>query len=134
MEYPKQLLRNIYWAFSEGAINSMENFALAITSYHRDISGSNLPVQLNEVIFNHPKIVLQYVKYDEEIDDFEEPQELVEADNGESFTVKELLYKIHQVGINLENEDNCYFEGLTFATSDDPDFLNIPVYFLDTGS
>lgn len=133
MEYPKVLLRNIYWAFSEGPIENQENFINRLTSYHEQISGVKLPMGLDKIIFDYPKIVLQYVKYDEN-DDFEEPQELIEANNGESFSARELLFKIHQVGINLENDHNCYFEGLTFATSDDPDFPEIPVYFLDTGS
>ena len=64
-------------------------------------------------------------------DDFEEPYELVEAENGLNFTVKELLYKVHQVGVNLENDDNCYFEGLLYSNDENE---NVPIYFLRTGS
>jgi len=133
MEYPEELLRNIYWAFSEGTIENREEFMNLIRDYHEEISGSVFPIQPEEIIFNHPKMVLQYVKYTD-TEDFEEPQEMIEAENGENFTGEELLFKIHQVGVNLEDEDNCYFEGLTFATNDDPDFIDIPVYFLDTGN
>ena len=133
MEYPKQLVTNIYWAFSEGPVANQEEFFEKLTAYHEAISGQALPVSPDEVIFEHHVMVLQYVKYLGN-DDYEEPQVPIQADNEQNFTAKELLYKIHQVGLNLENDDNCYFEGLTFATSDDPDFMEIPVYFLDTGN
>jgi len=72
---------------------------------------------------------LQYLKYTE--DDFEEPYEPLEAANGLNFTVKELLYKVHKVGVNLENDDNCYFEGLLYSNDENE---NAPIYFLRTGS
>lgn len=133
MEYPKELLRDIYWSFSQGAYSSQSEFLDALKTYYKAITGNKLTLNFEDVIFDYPKIVLQYVKYTE--DDVEEPQVLLDADNGQNFRLAELLYKANNdVGVNLENDDNCYFEGLTFATEDDPDFPAIPVYFLDTGS
>lgn len=34
----------------------------------------------------------------------------------------------------LQNEDHHYFEGLTFSTDKDPNFIDFPVYFVDLGS
>lgn len=129
MSYPKYLFKDIYWSFSIGEITSIEDFVSEIEGYYKAISRKKFPLKWNEVVFDFPKLELQYVKRTE--NDIEEPYELVEADNGQNFTVKELLYKTHKVGINLENDDNCYFEGLLYSEDDNE---GVPIYFLITGS
>lgn len=129
MNYPKELFRDIYWSFSIGEITSIAEFTSKLETYHKDISGKKIPVKWDEIVFNFPKLELQYLKYTN--DDIEEPFELVLADNRQNFTAKELLFKTHKVGVNLKNDDNRYFEGLTFA---DDDNEGVPIYFLDTGS
>ena len=63
----------------------------------------------------------------------------IEAGNGTNFTVKDLLYQVHQVGLDLENDDNCYFEGLRY-TGETYEYqvggitVHAPAYFLMTGS
>ena len=129
MSSPKYIFKDIYWSFSIGAITEVEQFVTEMEKYYKTISGKNFPLKWDEVVFDFPKLELQYLKYTD--DDFEEPYELVEADNGLNFTVKELLYKVHQVGVNLENDDNCYFEGLLYSNDENE---NVPIYFLRTGS
>ncbi len=134
MNYPQELLRNIYWSFANGEFSSQEDFVSELKAYYKEISDKSL-TNIDSIIFKHPKIVLQYLKYNEQEEDYDEPQELLEADNGINFTFIELMFKMHQkIEPALKNEDNCYFEGLTFGTTEDPDYQQIPVYFLDTGS
>jgi hypothetical protein len=135
MDYPKELLKDIYWAFSNGQYANQNEFETAIKTYHKEIVGGGLPVNLNTVLFESPKLVIQYDMYNEEEEDYDELQELLVAENGNNFTAGELLYKIHKhIGSKLEDDDNCYFEGLLFATIEDPDYPDIPVYFLITGT
>jgi len=130
MDYPKQVLQDIYWAYREPTFDTIEDFVTEIKHYYKTITNTKLAIDLDEILFNFPKVRIQYVKYND--GDVDEPQVDLEADNGTSFSAKELLYKLHnEVGVNLFEDDNCYFEGLTFADIDDDD---IPVYFLDTGS
>lgn len=135
MEYPEELLRDIYWAFSNGQFGNEADFKEELKTYHKAIAGKALSVQLDDTILDHPKVVIQYMKYNDDEEDYDEPQEIFEADNGKSFKTGELLFKINEtIGLELEEEDNRFFEGLTFGTEDDPDFPKIPVYFLDTGT
>ncbi len=133
MDYPKEVLRDVYWAFREPTFDTIEEFIRDLKDYHRVISGESLKMDFNSIVFDFKEVVIQYVKYTD--DDIEEPQVKLTADNGQNFSYKELLYKLHNhVGIDLFEDDNCFFEGLTFSQDDDPDFPDIPVYFLDTGS
>ncbi len=135
MNYDKELLRDIYWSFNNEQYDSQKDFEAALTEYYKLISGDNIPIQFDKIVINSPKVVIQYMKYNYDEEDWDEPQVLFEAGNENGFTAGELLYKIHKdIGKELEGEDNVFFEGLTFATIDDPDFPKIPVYFLDTGS
>lgn len=129
MEYPKYLFRDIYWSFTNDTISTSDEFVRELEEYYKEITGKKFPLKWNEIAFNYPKIELQYVKYID--DDLEEPFEELVADNNKNFSVKELLFKIHLVGINLKDDDNCYFEGITFANDDNE---GVPIYFLDTGS
>lgn len=129
MNYPKFIFKDIYWSFSIGPIDSAEDFAREMEEYYRAISGKKFPLNWDDIAFDFPKLELQYVKYTN--DDVEEPYELVESENGKNFTVKELLFKTHQVGVNLEDDDNCYFEGLMYSEDDNE---GVPIYFLTTGT
>lgn len=129
MNYPKFIFKDIYWSFSIGKIANMDNFTKEMEQYYKSISGEKFPLKWDDMIFDFPKLELQYVKYIK--GEPEEPYELLNADNGEHFTVKELLYKIHKVGVNLENDDNCYFEGLMYSGEENE---GVPIYFLITGS
>lgn len=136
MSYPQDLFKNIYWAFSNGPV--VENtFPAVFQTYHEEISGETFPYNWNAVIFDYPHIALQYVKYTDT--DVLEPHVLVKASNGVNFTVRDLLYQVHQVGLVLEDDDNCYFEGLrytgaTYEYEVGGIAVHAPAYFLVTGS
>lgn len=129
MEYPKFIFKDIYWSFSVGEIATKEKFVSEIEAYYKDVSGKKIPLKWDEIVFDFPRLELQYVKYTN--DEINEPYELVVADNGLNFSAKELLYKTHKVGIKLQNDDNCYFEGLQYSGEENE---GVPVYFLLTGS
>lgn len=130
MSYPKYLFKDIYWSFAMGSISTAEAFVSEMEQYYKAISGRKFPLRWNDLVFDYPKMELQYVKYTD--DEVEEPFELIEADNGQNFTVKELLFKVHKVGVNLQNDDNCYFEGLLYSEDENDD--GVPIYFLMSGS
>lgn len=129
MDYPKFIFKDIYWSFSIGEIANIDDFTKEMEQYYKSISGKKFPLKWDKVIFDFPKLEIQYVKYIE--DEPEEPFELLSADNGQNFTIKELFYKIHKVGVNLENDDNCYFEGLMYSGEENE---GSPIYFMITGS
>jgi len=135
MEYKQELLRDVYWSFANGQYENKAIFLEELKAYFKEISGKSFSLDTDKIIVNQPKMVIQYMKYNFDEDEYDEPQLLLEADNGTGFSQGELMHKIHvEIGAKLEDDDNCYFEGLTFATDDDPDFSGIPVYFLDTGT
>lgn len=135
MSYPQELFRDVYWAFREPTFDVVNEFVSELKDYHKEITGGTLSLKFDEVVLSVPEVVIQYVKYSNDKGDIDEPQVKLTADNNKDFTTKELLFKIHNlVGINLFEDDNCFFEGLSYSTDDDPDFPGIPVYFLDTGT
>lgn len=132
MNYPKYILKDIYWAFSEGPIKEIEEFATRLETYHKGISMSKkMPFKWNDIAFKYSKIEIQYLKYDDEEEDYNDEFETITADNNKNFTFKELFFKIHQIGVNLQDDDNCYFEGLTFSGTVEE---GVPTYFMITGS
>ena len=140
MEFPEELFKEIYWSFSEPLFDTQNEFRDALKTYHKTIGYKTglPPIKWEEVVIESPVVGIQCAIFpsteDEEI---MEPQKELTADNGKNFTAKELLFKVHNlVGVPyLADEDNRFFEGLTFATEEDPSFPDgTPVYFLDTGS
>jgi hypothetical protein len=132
MSYPKNILKDLYWSFSNGEITDQNEFVSQFETYHKDISSAKkMPFGWEDVAFDFPKIEIQYLKYNEEEEDYDEPTAIFTADNGNNFTFKELLYKIHQECVALEDDDRCYFEGLLYSGIEEK---GIPLYFVVTGS
>lgn len=138
MNYPEILFKDIYWTFLEPKFDSQDEFQNALKTYHKSIGykGKFPPIKWNEVCINAPKVIMQYVVFPRnENDEISEPQVEIIAENGRSFTAKELLFKMHNALRDiLESEDHHYFEGLTFSTDQDPNYKGFPVYFVDLGS
>ncbi len=113
-------------------------FQQAFKEYHKSIGykGKFPPIKWDEVCIKASKVILQYVIFpDKENDEIVEPQVEIFADNGASFTPKELLFKMHNaLKTPLDKEDFHFFEGLTFSTDQDPNYRGFPVYFVDLGS
>lgn len=138
MNYPEILFKDIYWTFWKPVFQDKDVFQEAFKNYHKSIGykGKFPPIKWNEVCIHAPKVILQYVIFPKtENDEIDEPQEELFADNGKSFTPKELLFKMHNaICGELANEDHHYFEGLTYSTDQDPNYKGFPVYFVDLGS
>ena len=137
MNFPEQILTEIPWSFYGTVYSSIDDFKTELLEEFKNYKPEDLPAELFEVVLNVPVVVIQYMIYAEDDEDEEdEPQVLIKASNGSSFTGLELLFLINNaVTKALEDEDNLFFEGLTFATDDDPEFPDgTPVYFLETGS
>jgi len=138
MNYPEILFKDVYWTFFEPEYTSQDEFQEAFKTYHKSIGykGKFPPIKWNEVCIESSKVILQYVIFPKnENDDITEPQVEIIADNGVSFTPKEVLFKMHNtIREALANEDHHYFEGLTFSTDQDPNYRGFPVYFVDLGS
>jgi hypothetical protein len=133
MSYPKHILKDLYWAFSEGPITDENEFVSRFEEYHKDISSTKkIPFKWNDVAFEFPKIKIQYLKYNEQEEDHDEPDFIISSSNGKNLSYKDLLFNIHQeCGVSLENDDRCYFEGLMYSGSEDE---GIPLYFMVTGN
>lgn len=138
MNYPEILFKDIYWTFWEPSYNNQDDFQEAFKTYHKSIGykGKYPPIKWNEVCITASKVILQYVIFpSNDNEEIAEPQVKLLADNGTSFTPKELLFKMHNsLREKLENEDHHFFEGLTFSTDQDPNYKGFPVYFVDLGS
>jgi hypothetical protein len=136
MEFPKDILKEVYWSFSEGPIANTDAFAAAIGVYYKQFYKLKLNFKWKDIALNHPKISIQYLKYNNAEEDYDEPDFTLSADNGKYFTYKELFFKIHQMctskkAYSLEFDDRCYFEGLVFSGTIEDD---VPLYFMITGS
>jgi len=132
MSYPKFLLKDLYWSFAEGVISDEEAFVNRFETYHKSIlKAKKMPFDWNAIAFDFPKIDIQFLKYNEEEEDYDEPSEILTSNNEKNFTFKELLFKIHQECAVLENDDRCYFEGLMYSGSEED---GVPTYFVITGS
>jgi len=136
MNYPKYLLEDIRWSFFFDPFDTQEEFEAELTDYYREVFEKNVPIKFNKKIFDHSEIAVQYMIYPEDEDDEEKEISFkLTANNDKYFTFGELLYKIHnRVCADLEHEDNHFFEGLQYAGDDDPDYPQVPFYFLLLGS
>ena len=132
MSYPKNLLKELYWTFSFGVIADESEFVSRFESYHKEISSAKkMPFKWSDIAFDFPKIEIQYLKYNEAEEDYDEPTKILEANNNKNFSYQELLFKIHQECSVLEDDDRCYFEGLIYSDSEED---GVPTYFVITGS
>lgn len=135
MEFQSQILQNILWNFNEQEFSSIENFRIALQDYNEKIAGERISENLDKSILRTNKIAVQYEYWDENIEDTIEPDFLLHADNGEFFTSIELLFKIHNyVSEKLRKDDHHFFEGLELWTGENPNYPDIPLYFLQQGS
>lgn len=135
MEFQNQILQSILWNFTEQKFSDIENFRTALKDYNEKITGEKFSENLDKPILKINKVAIQYEYWDENIEDIIEPDFLLNADNGEFFTSIELLFKIHNyVHEKLKNDDHHFFEGLELWTGENPNYPDIPLYFLQQGS
>lgn len=135
MEDKIEIFKNILWSFNNDKFSQLEDFKTAIVNYNEKITGDTFSINLNQPILTSNKVVIQYEYWNEIINDSVEPDFYLTADNGEFFTIGELLFKIHNcVCEKLNEDDHHFFEGLELWTGANPNYPNIPMYFLQQGS
>ena len=150
-------LNNIAWSFTKEFYSDIEKFNNEIIQYQKDIYKTDERWKPNEIIFDFPKLEIQYMAWvtgptdllenetliedDEDIFD-EEPEEdeegyqveilaLLTADNGKNFTALEFLMKAHNQMSNKELGDHVFFEG----TDENPDITDgLPTCYISCGS
>ena len=150
-------LNNIAWSFTKEFYSDIEKFNNEIIQYQKDIYKTDERWKPNEIIFDFPKLEIQYMAWvtgptdllenetliedDEDIFD-EEPEEdeegyqveilaLLTSDNGKNFTALEFLMKAHNQMSNKELGDHVFFEG----TDENPDITDgLPTCYISCGS
>lgn len=129
--YPKEIMRNTYWAFRGERFSDMNTFIKIVLEYHRDLEKEWDP---SEIVFNNKGMTVQYSHWDEiEEDEIEEDFEITSKDN--IITAGYLLYCIHnEIVSKLKNDDRIFFEGLVLWEGENFSNMNLPLYFLSLGS
>ena len=135
MEPIKTMIKDVLWNFEKDKFTSLEEFKKALIKYNEDITGNSFKLSLDEPFFKLPEIMIQYSHWDDVEEDEVEPSFLIKANNKKAFTRGELLYKVHnEVCEQLKDEDHKFFEGFDLWEGENPNYPNIPLYFLQQGS
>ncbi len=135
MEPFKTMIKDVLWNFEKDKFISLEEFKKALIKYNEDITGDYFKIPLDEPFLEFSEIIIQYSHWDDIEEDEVEPSFLIKADNKTSFTRGELLYKVHnEVSEQLKDEDHKFFEGFDLWEGENPNYPNIPLYFLQQGS
>ena len=118
----KQILEGVNWSFVGQPFEHFNEFETCLIKDRIQLS--------NEVVLIHSKIKIVCELVDEK--DLDQKIEcVIIADNNQSFSAKELLFKIHnEMVAELANNDYHFFEGLTLLTEND----KLPVYMLNLGN
>lgn len=129
-KYPKEIMKDVRWAFYGGQYNTVEEFMKAVQEYHEELDTNGW--QPDKVVLECKVVTIQYAYWDEEEEDETEEDFKLTAD-GNGFSAGELLFKIHnRVVGHLEEEDRHFFEGLSLHKDAAPE--DSPLYFLELGS
>ena len=127
--YPPELLWGVSWTFRGEPFADRAAFVAAVAEY-QDPDGGEV-WRPDEVVLRTDRVritpdVHWYLTE-------EHPTAEFAADNGESFTAGELLFKVHNRFVaELRRMDHKYFEGLTLDERQESG--GPPLYGLDLGS
>ena len=122
----RAILEDVPWQLVGKPFETRADFERAVHEYHRQLgfSGAWQPAQ---IVISAPRIRVLYWRPDGDAS-FE-----LTADNGESFTAGELLFKIHNETVeHLREDDHQFFEGLAGPSNDSSQMP--PAYRLSLGS
>ncbi|WP_060873118.1 hypothetical protein [Myroides odoratus] len=151
-------LNRIAWAFSAQFYTDAEEFNQEVIDYQNRIYKTSENWKPNEVVFDFPKLQIQYMAWVKGVSDLLENETLIEedrdvfeeepdeeednmyqvellatftADNGKHFTALEFLLKTHNQQVNKELGDHVFFEG----TDENPSISNdLPTCYIACGS
>ena len=141
--YPRELLDDVAWSFTDPPFASREAFVQAVAGYYTDLEWE-FEWRPDEVVLRSPRVQVR-VEY------WDDPEELLpgvtfDEDTGdlvadltaageEGFTAGELLFKIHNAfAPQLSEGDHHFFEGLELVKNRDANPNEPPVYEVMTGS
>ena len=142
MATPISMLKDLYWSFFQ-KFDNQTDFEKELVAYNANIRKPK--PKLNDIVFSETKIVVQF-NYAQDADDEDEEYEeerqiLLETSNALGFTLSELMYMVNNKvveneadGIDVSEQDACFFEGFEYLGDEDPDYPQIKVYFMILGS
>jgi len=150
------ILNKIAWSFTNEFFKDTEKFNQAVNQYQMKIFKSENCWKPDEVVFDFPEIIIQYMAWVKGPEDLLENEKLIEDDedvfddnntedgefqveilaklkaNNKYFTALEFLQKTHNQQANKELGDHIFFEG----TDENPKINEegIPVCYISCGS
>ncbi len=128
------IMKGILWSFNK-KYTTMHDFIKDLLKYNKSILDEHFHFDFNRKVIDFSEVIIQYNYWDKEINDLLEPDFELKADNNNFFTQGELLYKVNNiVSEKLSEMDNKFFEGFQLYRGVNPNYPNIPLYFLLQGS
>lgn len=119
MTHPQSLLGNIAWSCKRQAYADPAAFGAAVQEYQDEIMAGRSSWAPDQVVLRAASVEVQFRCWNQEGTD--QPEETLAADDGQSFTMLELMHKVCD-GLGrrlLERDyylyDHCFFEGLALA-------------------
>lgn len=124
-EIPEFLMEEYPFLLGSQTFDSYDDFNHKMKSHYMHF-GQNI----DKTIFKRPRIRIEYL-YSLDGRTAQKESFFLDADNKESFTVGELIYKINRETVhNLKDNDHVYFEGLEYVSTN----KDIPLYRIAQGS
>ncbi len=125
----KDLMQNVFWSLgSAKRKDSYDEFIAEVSRYNSELFTGLSKWNPDEIIFDGPRLRIVHLAFWKNADNRLEM--IVEAKNGKSITMGEILFSIHNKSVGFFEGVSAYFEGLTLTTSKD----SVPTYTLWTGS
>lgn len=129
--YPEEVLADLSWSFIGSQFSSLEQFNDAVSQYQIDIENDDA-WHPDIIAIKSPQVKVLHDRW--ETNEEETMAEVIlTADNGQSFTAGELLFKTHNAFVSqLAELDHHFFEGFNLVESDAEALM--PSYEVNLGS
>src|SRR5262245_34934581 len=129
---PREVLGDVSWSFRDERFADRAAFDAEVRQEQIDIHGQDT-WRPDEVALACPRVRIVCDDFEEEGEPEDDPILDFRADDGESFTAGELLFKLHHaIAGRFYLGDHVFFEGLHLQRS--PEQGGTPVYDLYLGS
>lgn len=128
--HPREIMPDVLWSFDRPPFASQTEFAAAVAEYHLELSEES-EWRPEDVVLPSPAVRIEH-----DYNDGPENSSVdLVADNGESFTAAELLFKVHNAfAVELSEGDHVFFEGFLRVDTKGRDPNAPPVYEVCLGS